>query len=111
MTHVADPDDAWRSRLRAAFGFDRLHPNEPELRMLHGWLDSWRGLGDVVDGMMREGLAVDLAGGPEGWSAWFLADRPQGGAPEIAGSGHEATPWGAVQRAAWAALAKIDRPA
>jgi hypothetical protein len=28
---------------------------EPELRLLHRWLDSWRGIGDVVAGMVRQG--------------------------------------------------------
>src|SRR5437867_3973579 len=27
---------------------------ETELRVLHGWLDSWRGVGDVARGMERQ---------------------------------------------------------
>src|SRR5437867_6209516 len=57
---------------------------EPELRMLHSWLDSWRAIGDVLRGMARQGWDVQLIGG----TAW------------------EPTPWRAVQRAAWAALAR-----
>ena len=30
--------------LRAALGFLRLPPTEPELQLLHRWLDSWRGV-------------------------------------------------------------------
>jgi len=26
---------------------------EPELQLLHRWMDSWRGVGDVVTGMNR----------------------------------------------------------
>ena len=36
--------------LRAAGGFCRVPPNEPEMRLLHRSLDSWRGVGDVVVG-------------------------------------------------------------
>ena len=31
--------------LRAALGFLRLPPTEPELRLLHRWLDTWSGVG------------------------------------------------------------------
>jgi hypothetical protein len=41
--------------LRAAVGFACLPPTEPELRLLHQWLDCWRGVGDVVRGMARRG--------------------------------------------------------
>jgi hypothetical protein len=75
---------------------------------VHGWLDSLRGLGDVVGGMMRERFVVDLRGGPESWTACFLADRPKGRAPEIAGLARRLTPWEAVQRAAWESLAKTE---
>jgi hypothetical protein len=44
-----------RSRLlRAAVGFALVPPTEPELRLLHRWLDCWRGVGDVVTGMNRQ---------------------------------------------------------
>ena len=48
-----------RSRLlRAALGFVTLRaaPRRPALSVLHGWLDSWRGIGDVVVSMHRQGL-------------------------------------------------------
>jgi hypothetical protein len=32
--------DARRQLLRAALGFLSLEPDEPELRMLHQWMDS-----------------------------------------------------------------------
>jgi hypothetical protein len=47
------------ARLRVTLAFAVLPPTEPELAMLHRWLDTWRGLGAIVDGMHREGF-----GGP-----------------------------------------------
>lgn len=48
--------------LRAAVGFALVPPDEPELRLLHRWLDCWRGVGDVVTGMKRQGYEVSLFG-------------------------------------------------
>jgi hypothetical protein len=45
-----------RATLTAALGFALLSPTAPELRLLHGWLDTWRGIGDVVVGMARQDL-------------------------------------------------------
>jgi hypothetical protein len=39
--------------LRAAIGFALVPPTEPELRLLHRWLDSWRGVGDVPSSGVR----------------------------------------------------------
>jgi hypothetical protein len=50
-----------RSRLlRAAVGFALVPPTEPELRLLHRWLDCWRGVGDVVTVMNRQGYWLHL---------------------------------------------------
>jgi hypothetical protein len=38
--------DARGLLLRAAVGFALVPPTEPELRVLHQWLDCWRGVGD-----------------------------------------------------------------
>ena len=46
-----------RSVLVAALGFALLAPREPELRLLHRWLDSWRG---AI--MMPALVAVSLCG-------------------------------------------------
>jgi hypothetical protein len=35
-------------RLRAALGFLRLPPTEPELQVLHRWLDTWAGARTLV---------------------------------------------------------------
>jgi hypothetical protein len=87
--------------LRAALGFLQLPPRAPELRLLHRWLDSWTGLGLVVVGVERQGLLVSLTHIAEGeWRAQFSA-HPMWAS---AGYGVAATPWQAVQRAAWAAV-------
>jgi len=67
------------------------------------WLDRWAGVGLVAAGMARQGFDLELTRfGDEGWRATF---SPAGRAHSVAtGSAWEATPWRAVQRAAWEAL-------
>ena len=97
------PDDRRRRLLYAALGFLQIEPRVPELRPLHRWLDTWTGLGLVVVGVERQGLRFSLSHIAEAeWRATFMA-HPMF-AP--AGFGVAATPWGAVQRAAWAAIAR-----
>ena len=38
----------------------RAAPRHPALAAAHGCLDSWRGIGDVVVGMHRQGYDVQL---------------------------------------------------
>jgi hypothetical protein len=96
-------DTARLSRLHAALAFAQLEPREPELQLLHRWLDTWSGLCDVVVGMARHGYRLSLSHiSPGEWRAVF-ATHPQW-AP--AGYGVAPMPWTAVQRAAWAALAR-----
>ena len=56
--------------LRAALAFLQLPPHAPELRLLHQWLDSWRGVGEIVGGMLRLGYETEV--GP----ASGLSGRP-----------------------------------
>jgi hypothetical protein len=35
-------------------------PDEPAVRALHGWLDTWRGIGDLEAGMARRGYDLQL---------------------------------------------------
>jgi len=87
--------------LRAAVGFCLVPPTEPELRLLHRWLDSWRGVGDVVTGMNRQGYWLHLSNVDAGtWRATFSRES----LISADGFGAGDTPWRAVQRAAWAAL-------
>ena len=76
-------------------------PDEPVVRTLHGWLDTWRGIGDVEAGMARQGYDLQLTRyANEAWRAtFFLAGREH--SPHAAtGSAWEKTPWRAVQMAA-----------
>jgi hypothetical protein len=40
--------------LRAPLGFLTLERHEPELRLLHRYADTWRGIADIVAGMARQ---------------------------------------------------------
>jgi hypothetical protein len=79
--------------------------NEPELRLLHHWLDTWTGIGLVVVGMTHQGFQVSLGEHGAGqWIAVFYGGH--GGHEPVAAAGtmQASTPWQAVQRAAWAAV-------
>jgi hypothetical protein len=47
--------DARGRRLRAALAAVLVRDNAPELRLMHEWLDSWYGLGLMVEGMAHQG--------------------------------------------------------
>jgi hypothetical protein len=49
--------DRRRALLTAALGFLQLPPQTSALRALHDWLDNWRGVGFIVDGMRRQATA------------------------------------------------------
>ena len=83
----------------------RSDPREPELRLLHAWLDSWRGIGDIVIGMARQDYLLHLTNIDRAtWRATFSRDAMI----SAEGFGADQTPWGAVQRAAWEALNKTQ---
>ena len=101
-----------RARLMlATLGFLRFDSQlSPVLPALHRWLDSWRGIGDIVTGMKQHGYEVSL--GDHGSSQWIAVfyeghggDKPL----EAAGTAQAPTPWSAVQRAAWEALNKTQQ--
>jgi hypothetical protein len=90
--------DARGRRLRAALGFLRLQPTEPELQLLHRWLDTWTGVGLITVGVERRGMRLSLSHiADKEWRAVFM-----GGNALLAprGFGVAPTPWRAVQRAA-----------
>ena len=61
--------------LCAALGFLSLEVREAELTLLHGWLDSWRGIGDVVVGMHRQAYSCSSRStAKRGWRAAVLND-------------------------------------
>ena len=95
-----------RTLLNAAVGFARLEPGALELRPLHRWLDTWRGIGDVAAGMHRQGYDLQLTEYDErSWRATFYSSGMKHSATSAIGSAFEWAPWTAVQRAAWEALA------
>jgi hypothetical protein len=88
--------------LRAAVGFALVPPTEPKLRVLHQWLDCWRGVGDVVTGMNRQGYFLHLSNIDAGtWRAMFSRDAMI----SADGFGAAETPWRALQ--AWSALTNV----
>jgi hypothetical protein len=100
--------DARARLLRAAVGFALVPQDEPELRLRHQWMDSWRGIGDVVVGITRQGWDLQLTEyEAEHWRATFFG---AGHAHSIVGgSAWEPTAWRAVQRAAWETLTKEEK--
>ena len=101
------PDDRRRLLLRAALGFLRLPATEPELVMLHRWLDTWTGVGLITVGVERHGMRLSLSHIADGeWRAVFMGENALL-APR--GFGVAPTPWRAVQRAGWRAMNKGAR--
>lgn len=94
-----------RALLTAALAFARVRADAPELRLLHAWLDSWRGVGAIAVGMARQGYDLQITRYAEqGWRANFY---PAGIAHSVvSGSGWASTPWRAVQQAAWEVLVR-----
>jgi hypothetical protein len=87
-------------RLRAALAAVLAPAHAPELTLVHGWPDTWNGIGLVSAGMHRAGRDLQLIQyGAGHWRATFwvtgLAHSITGG------STYERQPWRAVQRAAW----------
>jgi len=76
----------------------------PELAMMHRWLDNWAGVGLIATGMERQGFRLHLTNAEAGvWRATFSRHAMT----SAEGFGAAATPWGAVQEAAWAAVKKV----
>jgi len=103
------PSPYRRVTLRAALGFAGLESCAQELRILHAWLDTWRGIGDVVAGMARQDFDLELRRfNGRGWRATFFPSGFEHSFTSTAGSAWAATPWHAVQRAAAATLDRLD---
>jgi hypothetical protein len=95
-----------RALLSAALGFLQLRDQPPEVTLLRRWLDSWAGLGDVIAGLTRQGLDLELRQFPHGWRANLY---PTGTAHSIVlASAWEPTPWRTVQQAGWKARTCSD---
>ena len=95
--------------LRAALGFLSIEPREPELRLVHRWLDSWSGIGYVVAGMARQEFDLELRRyNGRGWRAMFFPSGFEHSFTSHAGSAWAPSPWQAVQQAARDALDKLQ---
>jgi hypothetical protein len=86
-----------RSLLTAALGFALLDtsgkPAPPEVQTVRTWMDSWRGVGDVVTGMNLQGYMLHLSNvDASTWRATF--DRAPMLSSDRFGTG--ATQWRAV---------------
>ena len=77
-----------RQLLRAALGFLALEPRDSELRRLHRCFDNWRGIGDVVAGLARQGYDLELRGyRGRGWRAVFFPEGFEHSLTAHAGAG------------------------
>ena len=97
-----------RGRIRAALAAALVQGDEPELALVHRWLDNWRGVGLLAIGLHRIGYDLDLRQYGDGhWRASFYVT---GLAHSIlGGSAWEPTVWRAVQRAGWDATQHAER--
>ena len=94
--------------LRAALGFLTLEPHERELRLLHRYADTWRGIGDIVAGMARQEYDLELRRyDGRGWRAFFFQSGFEYSLTSLAGAAWERNPWEAVRRAPGDALHKL----
>jgi len=97
--------------LRPALGFaGLLRPSyDRALWALRFWLDSWRGIGDIVHGMAWQGFDLQLTRyDARGWRATFYTSGIEHSITSATASAWERTPWHATQRAAWEALTKAE---
>lgn len=96
-----------RRLLAAALGFLRIQSPASELATLHTWLDNWKGVGNVIDGMARQGFDLALTRHGDAQPSWRALFYATGFIHEArAGSAWGNTPWSAVQQAAWQALTR-----
>ena len=65
--------------------------------MLRSWLDSWSGVGHVLDAMTAAGHHVELRQSVFGWRAEFYREAMQHSRSTWAGVGTDVLPWRAVQ--------------
>lgn len=97
--------DRGATRLRSADS--RTAGLDPTLQLFRAWLSGWRGVGLVATGMARQGYDLSLTRYAElGWRATFYVSGREHSPTGAAASAFEATPFDAVQVAAWETLAR-----
>jgi hypothetical protein len=77
----------------------------PVVQDLRQALGSWKGVGLLVDGLLAQERDVELAHYPSGWRAAVYHAGPTHSLVRGTGEARAATPWEALQQAAWEALA------
>jgi hypothetical protein len=102
-------DESRVANLRATLGFLRVPPTEPELVALHRCFDTWSGIGMIAVGMSRQGWDLQLAqhshvGGAIKGEVWVARYVTGMGHVIEGGAATGASPWEAVQKAAWKAV-------
>src|SRR2546425_13268753 len=95
--------DRRRALLVAALAAARVTSREPALLVVRAWLDSWRGMSSLVEGMAGHGYDLWLTSDRDGSAAtvlhrtppihpWIGQDFPEGAGTAQAGS---QSAWGA----------------
>jgi hypothetical protein len=103
------PSGSRRALLVAALGFSVAAPriSHPALGTLRAWLSGWRGVGLIAAGMARQGYDLSLTRYDDlGWRATFYVAGREHSPTGATASAFEATPFGAVQSAAWETLGR-----
>jgi hypothetical protein len=77
-----------------------LPPTVPEGHMLRDWLDTWSGVGHVLDAMTAAGYHAELRQSVFGWRAEFHREAMLHSRSTRAGVGTAVLPWRAVQMGA-----------
>jgi hypothetical protein len=100
------PGDHGEAAATAETGCHAL-PDDLAVRALHGWLDFWRGIGDIERGMARQDFDLQLTRyADEAWRATFFVKAREHSMTSACGSAREPTAWRAVQVAARETLRK-----
>jgi hypothetical protein len=94
--------------LIAVLGLVQLPQQTPELRVLHGWLDTWAGVRWIAKEMHVQRHRLTLRRGSSGWVATFHFIG-KSNLPPAAPSGLAVmpTPWEATRWAAWQVLQRV----
>jgi hypothetical protein len=77
--------------------------------VVRAWLDSWSGVGHVVDAIHAAGYNVRLLQSPFCWWAEFCRDEVTPVA-RWTGQAHDVAPWRALQRSALETLRQDRKP-
>jgi hypothetical protein len=83
----------------------------PVIAGIRQYLGGWPGVGRIVAGMARQQYDLQLTRyGPSGWQAAFYLAGIGHSLTSSAGTGWAPNPVTAMQRAAWEALRRAERP-